>query len=121
MKRFNLIFLAILFFFGFSLTQGLISIYPTILWFDNLGFTSVFWTNLWAKIWTGVGFGLLFLIITGINLFIAKRLTKDLKVERARSKSNPEFNVQKMIKDLFGEGGDDGDDNSFINITLLAK
>jgi len=64
---------------GFGLVAVLliwsgVSIYPDWLWFDNLGFSPVFWTMLLSKF--GFGFIIwLFLILTiSLNLYVAKRL-----------------------------------------------
>jgi uncharacterized membrane protein (UPF0182 family) len=47
--------------------------YGDWLWFENLGFTKVFTTILWAKALTFVAFTLLFGIFAAVNLFIARR------------------------------------------------
>ncbi|MFH1542410.1 MAG: UPF0182 family protein, partial [bacterium] len=112
MKKFPLGLIFALVFFGWMLLSSLISIYPNFLWFAQLGFASVFWTNLWAKTLTGLGFGLLFLVIAGLNIFVAKKLTPE---RQAREVERPasQFDLRKMIQDMFGEGVDPGP----INIT----
>jgi len=114
MRRFNLISASILVFVLFILFQALISIYPTYLWFDNLGFSSVFWTNIYAKVITGLIFCAIFFVIAGINIFIARQLTKGIKSERAR---RPGVDLKKMIQELFGEGGGEGEGQGYINVT----
>ena len=62
---------------------SIVSIYPDWLWFENLGFSPVFWTMLSARFGFGfVVWSFLILIIT-LNLYIAKRLSPgdDLKDE----------------------------------------
>ena len=102
----------IAFFVGWFILQTLVSIYPTYLWFANLGFASVFWTNLGAKLLTGFVFGLFFLVIAGINLFAARRLIKDIKAKRKIQQ--PDW--KKMMQQLFGEEAAD-DDQGMVNIT----
>jgi hypothetical protein len=51
-----------------------ISIYPDMLWFENLGFSSVFWTMLLSKFGFGSMVWLLLTLIIGINIYIANRL-----------------------------------------------
>jgi uncharacterized membrane protein (UPF0182 family) len=51
-----------------------VSIYPDWLWFQNLGFSPVFWTMLLSKFGFGLLVWLLFILIIGLNLYTAKRL-----------------------------------------------
>ncbi|OGC05850.1 hypothetical protein A3H38_06580 [candidate division WOR-1 bacterium RIFCSPLOWO2_02_FULL_46_20] len=115
MRKFPFAPIIFLAFFGWPLLQALISVYPTILWFDNLGYTSVFWTNLSAQALTGLVFGSLFFVIAAINIFIARRVTKDLVVEKRES--SPAINIQKMIRELFGEQGGGASDSGMVNVT----
>ena len=50
-----------------------ISIYPDWLWFENLGFSPVFWTMLLSKFGFGLLIWLLLILIICINLYAAKR------------------------------------------------
>ena len=52
-----------------------ISIYPDWLWFGNLGFSPVFWTILLSKFGFGVIIWLLLVLIIGLNLYAANRLS----------------------------------------------
>jgi uncharacterized membrane protein (UPF0182 family) len=51
-----------------------ISIYPDWLWFENLGFSPVFWTMLLSRFGFGLLVWLLLMIIICVNLYAAKRL-----------------------------------------------
>ncbi len=51
-----------------------ISIYPDWLWFENLGFSPVFWTMLLSKFGFGFLVWLLLIFIIFLNLYAAKRL-----------------------------------------------
>ncbi|MGD2187074.1 MAG: UPF0182 family protein, partial [Desulfobacterales bacterium] len=51
-----------------------ISIYPDWLWFENLGFSPVFWTMLLSKFGFGSIIWLFLIVIISLNLYIAKRL-----------------------------------------------
>jgi len=93
--------------------QSLISLYPTYLWFDQLGFSSVFWITLSAQGLTGLAFGALFFLIAGINIFVARYLGKD----RRKEKKSQKIDFQKMFRRLYGEitgqsegGGNAGDE-----------
>ena len=46
-----------------------ISIYPNWLWFENLGFSPVFWTMLWSKFGFGLLVWVLFILILCVNLY----------------------------------------------------
>ncbi|MBW1676454.1 MAG: UPF0182 family protein [Deltaproteobacteria bacterium] len=51
-----------------------VSIYPDWLWFENLGFSPVFWTMLLSKFGFGFLVWLLLILIICLNLYAAKRL-----------------------------------------------
>ncbi len=51
-----------------------ISIYPDWLWFENLGFSPIFWTMLLSKFGFGFLVWLLLILIIYVNLYAAKRL-----------------------------------------------
>ena len=52
------------------------SLYPEWLWFKNLGFFSVFWTVLKSKILIGLVAAVGFLLLLGINYYVARRYVK---------------------------------------------
>jgi len=54
-----------------------VSIYPDWLWFENLGFSPVFWTMLLSKFGFGALIWLILILLIGLNLYIAKRLNPD--------------------------------------------
>ena len=54
--------------------RGLAGFYTDYLWFDSLGYASVFWKVLWAKIGLGLLFTAIFFLLLWVNLFIAERL-----------------------------------------------
>jgi uncharacterized protein len=51
-----------------------ISIYPDWIWFENLGFSPVFWTMLLSKFGFGFIIWLFLILIISLNLYVAKRL-----------------------------------------------
>ncbi|MFH1826024.1 MAG: UPF0182 family protein [bacterium] len=113
MKRFPFALIIGLAFLAWMLIQSLISVYPNFLWFKELGFASVFWTNLWAKALTGLVFGLLFFVIASANIIIARKLAGS-----ARPAERPQGpDIRKMIMDLLGESGSNKDDQGFVNVT----
>jgi uncharacterized membrane protein (UPF0182 family) len=48
--------------------------YIDLLWFREVGFSSVFWTVFWTKVWLGFLFGALFFVLLYANLLIVRRL-----------------------------------------------
>ena len=50
------------------------SLYPNWLWFENLGFSPVFWTMLLGKFGFGVMVWLFLALIVGANIYAANRL-----------------------------------------------
>jgi len=63
------------------LTLSLLSVfYIDLLWFQELGFTSVFWTTLWARLLLGSILGLLFFVLLYVNLLIVRRLAPKYRV-----------------------------------------
>ncbi len=64
---------------GFGLVAALllwsgVSIYPDWLWFENLGFSPVFWTMLLSKFGFGFLIWLFLILIISLSLYAAKRL-----------------------------------------------
>jgi uncharacterized membrane protein (UPF0182 family) len=64
---------------GFGLVAVLllwsgVSIYPDYLWFENLGFSPVFWTMLLSKFGFGFIIWLFLILIISLNLYVARRL-----------------------------------------------
>ncbi|MGI9568390.1 MAG: UPF0182 family protein, partial [Desulfobulbia bacterium] len=51
-----------------------VSIYPEWIWFENLGFSPVFWTMLLSKFGFGFVIWLFLILIISLNLYVAKRL-----------------------------------------------
>jgi uncharacterized membrane protein (UPF0182 family) len=70
--KIKLIAIAVVVFFLLSL-GSLIFFYTDWLWFQEVGFTQVFWLSIWAKIITAAVFGLIFFIILYGNILIARR------------------------------------------------
>ncbi|WP_419842749.1 UPF0182 family protein [Candidatus Poriferisodalis sp.] len=54
--------------------RGLAGFWTDFLWFDSLGYASVWWKVLWAKIGLGLLFTAIFFVLAWVNLFIAERL-----------------------------------------------
>lgn len=54
--------------------RGLAGFWTDYLWFDSLGYASVWWKVLWAKIGLGLLFTAIFFVLLWVNLFIAERL-----------------------------------------------
>lgn len=120
MRRFSFTIIIVLIFIVWSLVSSLISIYPNFLWLQNLGFSAIFWTNFKAKVLTGLLFGLIFLVVAGFNVYLAKHLTRGLKKTKVRGKAP---DIQKMIEQLFGEGSGDNyqDDDKVIDVGPVAE
>lgn len=84
-----------------------ISIYPDWLWFDNLGFSPVFWTMLLSKFGFGLLVWLFLILIISINLYVAKRLSPE-------AGSGTSF---KAVDDYFAQLGLS---ERAVNLILLA-
>ena len=59
-----------------------ISFYPDWLWFENLGFSPVFWTMLLSKFGFGSMVWLLLVVIIGMNIYAANRLNPPVGIRR---------------------------------------
>ncbi|CAN5348079.1 UPF0182 family protein [soil metagenome] len=57
-----------------SLLGGLSGFYIDLLWFREVGFSTVFWSVLWTRVLLGVVFGITFFAILALNLLIAQRI-----------------------------------------------
>ncbi|MBN2026347.1 MAG: UPF0182 family protein [Actinobacteria bacterium] len=49
--------------------------YTDLLWYDEVGYTSVFWKRIVTQIWLFFAFGLLFFVILYANIWMARRFT----------------------------------------------
>ena len=61
--------------FVIILIWSAVSLYPEWLWFENLEFSSVFWTMLLSKFGIGLVVWLVFMLIVFINLYLARRMS----------------------------------------------
>jgi uncharacterized protein len=61
-------------FFAVIISSMLASFYTNWLWFQSIEFQSVFWRMLRARLATGILFGVLALLLIGVNLWIARRI-----------------------------------------------
>jgi len=59
-----------------ALIWAVLSIYPDWLWFENLHFSTVFWTMVVSKVGLGVIIWIIFAIILGLCLLAASRLSR---------------------------------------------
>jgi len=114
MRKIPLFVIIILFFVVWTMIQSLISLYPTFLWFANLGLDAVFWTNLSARIYTALGFGLFFMLVALANVFLARRLTQKGRKEQTR---RGPADIRRMIRELFGEGEGSAGDEGMRDVT----
>jgi uncharacterized membrane protein (UPF0182 family) len=66
---------------GVALVFGALSgFYIDILWFREVGLSSVFWTRLWSRVALGAVFGVAFFAIVYANLLIVRRLRPRYRV-----------------------------------------
>jgi uncharacterized membrane protein (UPF0182 family) len=54
--------------------------YIDILWFREVGFSTVFWSRFWARILLALSFGAFFFVIAYVNLLIVRRLRPRYRV-----------------------------------------
>lgn len=59
--------------------RGLAGFYTDYLWFDSLGFASVWRKVLWAKIGLGLLFTAIFFVLLWVNLYLADRLAPSVR------------------------------------------
>jgi hypothetical protein len=71
--RIVLIVVAVLLFFLIIFGRALARFYVDYLWHDSLGRSDVFWGVLWTKVVLFLAFLVLFLLLAGLNLYIADR------------------------------------------------
>ena len=71
--RVVLIVVAVLLFVLIVFGRALARFYVDYLWHDSLGRSDVFWGVLWAKVTLFVSFFAVFLVLAGLNLYIADR------------------------------------------------
>lgn len=82
---------------GVILLGGLATVYTDLLWFRELGFTNVFWSQIRVKALLGVVFGVTFAAVLLINLWVVQKVTsphrlftlEDQVLERYRATLRP--------------------------------
>ncbi|MCK4778018.1 MAG: UPF0182 family protein, partial [Actinomycetia bacterium] len=74
------IVLAVLIVSFLSLASFYVSIYSELLWFQEVGYSSVFLKILFTKIIIGVAGGVIFLIFLMVNIYIARKLAPKYRV-----------------------------------------
>ena len=58
-----------------AIVLGAISgFYTDVLWFREVGFSSVFWSRFWTRLLLAVTFGALFFVIVYVNLLVVRRI-----------------------------------------------
>src|SRR3954471_1487776 len=94
--RITLVVLAIALFVLLTSLRGIAGFYTDLLWFDSLGFRSVFTGVLGAKVTLAVIFSLLFFVLLWVNLFIGDRLAPRFRP------AGPEEEVLERYHELIG-------------------
>src|SRR5687767_4007580 len=82
---------------GLILLGGFATVYTDLLWFKEVGFTNVFWTQIRIKALLGVVFGVAFSTVLLINLWVVHKVTsphrlfslEDQVLERYRATLRP--------------------------------
>jgi uncharacterized membrane protein (UPF0182 family) len=75
--------------------------YGDWLWFQNMGFSQVFTTVLWAKVSAFAVFFLIFAILGGVNIFIARRWGAPSRSLRAVSPQSPVTSLEILFHDRY--------------------
>jgi len=99
-----------------SLIQTLLGLYPTLLWFQNLGFDSVFWISLLAKAKIVALFTLLFIIIVSINVAIARKIGKKSRILKQVNTNRGFDNFINQIRRNLGENVADNNNPPIIEV-----
>lgn len=60
--------------------SAIVRLYTDLLWYQEVGFSSVFWTTVGAKVLLAIAFGLAFFVFALINLLIVTRMTPVYRV-----------------------------------------
>ena len=77
MKRRSKILLILALFIGAAWgASTLSSLYTSWLWFHNLAYQAMFWRMIRAELTAGILFGLVAALLVGINLWVARRITR---------------------------------------------
>src|SRR5207248_5926105 len=79
-RRRLLIAIALVIVLAFIALNVLSTFYVDLLWFREVGFSSVFWTVIRTKVLLGVIFGAAFFVLLFANLWIVRRITPRYRV-----------------------------------------
>lgn len=86
----------VMWFIVVSCIIGLASFYGELLWFRTLNYAQVFWTIWLARILLGLFFGLVFIMVAGLNVYLA-RIAQSPKTEWELSYRMEDLNIGKVI------------------------
>ncbi len=92
-----LVIIALLFIF-FLIIAPFASFYTDALWYNQLGFESLFWKTLIAKIVSVLVFGAIFFAIIYTNIHVARKLTPEQRIDLAGS---PLEGIVKLIQETW--------------------
>ena len=51
-----------------------------LLWFGEVGYTQVFWTQIWSRLLVGLAGGVFFLVVFLVNVMLARRLSPRVRL-----------------------------------------
>lgn len=103
-----------------SFIQTLLGLYPTLLWFQNLGLDSVFWISLIAKAKIIALFSILFIAIAGINVAIARRVGKESRKLKKVNLNRGFDNFIKQIRRNMGENVPDDNNSTIFEVEEIS-
>lgn len=85
-RRWWLLVIAVVLLALFFASQ-LATFYTDVLWFDSLGYASVFWTLLGTRVGLGVLAGLVVFVLVGANLLVARRAAPAYRIPSQQEES----------------------------------
>jgi hypothetical protein len=56
------------------------TLYTEVLWFDEVGYSEVFWTGVWTRLGLGAVFGVIFAVLLLVNLWIVRKITNPARL-----------------------------------------
>ena len=92
----------------------LATFYTDLLWYEEVGYTSVFWKRIVTQIWLFFAFGLLFFVILYANIWLARRFTP--RYEKPAGELSP---VEESIT-RFREGAGKWLDRGLLLLSALV-
>jgi uncharacterized protein len=96
--RKKLLILAIVVLVAAAILTAFATVYTEYLWFENLGFESVFVTTVLSQLYMGLGFGLVAFLVLGLHILLIRRFSKPREVWTIPTAAGDVIDIKDIVQ-----------------------